>query len=97
MRRRENVPFLLGILRKRNPNTRITLMPSLFLSGLNCQKLPLTTMLRVVVSEPCLGRPFAQVQGHPLGPRQLPQPRQVPPSGSCLGKLVFESLTFQTA
>jgi hypothetical protein len=59
--------------------------------------LPLTTMLCIVITEPCLGHPFAQVQSHPLGPRQLPQPGQIPSPGPRLKEFVFESLTFQTA
>ena len=36
--------------------------------------LPLTTVLRVVVSEPCLSRLLAFIQRHPFLVRQLPKP-----------------------
>jgi hypothetical protein len=37
-------------------------------------KLPLTTVLRVVVSEPRLSRLLAFIQRHPFPVGQLPQP-----------------------
>ena len=60
-------------------------------------KLPLTTVLRVVVSQPRLSRLLAFIQRHPFPLSQLPQPGQVPAPDASLGKLLFESLTFQTA
>src|SRR5712664_4979568 len=56
-------------------------------------KLPLTTVLRVVVSEPRLSRLLAFIQRHPFPVGQLPQPGKVPPPDASLGKLLFESLT----
>jgi hypothetical protein len=60
-------------------------------------KLPLTTVLRVVVSEPCLRCLLALIQYHPFGWRQTPQPGKIPPPVASLLELLFESLTFQTA
>jgi len=54
-------------------------------------------MLRVVVPQPYLSRLFALIQSHPFPVTQMPQPGKVPPPGASLGKLLFESLTFQTA
>ena len=58
---------------------------------------PLTTVLRVVVSEPRLRRLLALVQRHPFPVGQSPQPGEVPAPDASLGEFLFESLTFQTA
>lgn len=60
-------------------------------------KLPLTTMLRVVVSEPCLRCLLALIQRHPFGWRETPQPGKIPSPVASFLELFFESLTFQTA
>ena len=60
-------------------------------------KLPLTTVLRVVVPEPRLSRLLAFIQRHPFPMGQLPQPGEVTHLDASLGELLFESLTFQTA
>ena len=60
-------------------------------------KLPLTTVLRVVVPEPRLSRLLAFIQRQPFPLRQTPQPGKVPAPDASLGELLFESLTFQTA
>jgi hypothetical protein len=44
-------------------------------------RLPLATMLRVVVLEPHLRRLLAPFQRRPLERRQIPQPGQIPPPG----------------
>jgi hypothetical protein len=59
--------------------------------------LPLTTVLRVVVPQPRLRRLFPLIQGQPFPVAQMPQPGKVPSPDASLGKLLFESLTFQTA
>ncbi len=58
---------------------------------------PLTTVLRVVVSQPRLRRLLAFIQRHSFPVGQLPQPGKVPSPGASLRELFFESLTFQTA
>src|SRR5690242_1787106 len=58
---------------------------------------PLTTVLRVMVSQPRLSRLLAYMQRHPFPLGQLPQPGEVPRPGAHLGKLLFESLTFPAA
>ena len=58
---------------------------------------PLTTVLRVMVSQPRLCRLLAFIQRHPLPLGQLPQPGKVPRSAAHLGKLLFESFPLQTA
>jgi hypothetical protein len=60
-------------------------------------KLSLTTVLRVVVSQPRLRRLFALIQSRPFRPAELPQPGYVATPDARLGELLFESLTFQTA
>jgi len=58
---------------------------------------PLTTVLRVVVSQSCLSRLLAFIQPHPLSVLQLPQPGEVPSPDASLREILFESLTLQTA
>ncbi len=57
----------------------------------------LTTVLRVVVSQPRLSRLLAFIQCHPFPLGQLPQPGEVAAPDASLGKLLFKSLTLQTA
>jgi hypothetical protein len=72
--------------------TRFIFAPSLFLAAS-----PLTTVLRIVVSQPRLRRLLAFIQRHPFPVGQLPQPGEVASPDASLGKLLFESLTFQAA
>jgi hypothetical protein len=58
---------------------------------------PLATMLRIVVPESRLSRPFAPFQRRPFERSQIPQPGKIPSPGARLGELLFESLTFHTA
>ena len=58
---------------------------------------PLTTVLRIMVSQLRLSRLLAFIQCHPFPPGQLPQPGKVPAPDARLGEIPFESLTFQTA
>src|SRR5580693_5102183 len=60
-------------------------------------RLSLTTVLRVVVSQPHLRRLLAFLQHHPFRRCQVPQPRYIPSPIARLGELLFESLTFQAA
>jgi hypothetical protein len=58
---------------------------------------PLTTVLRVVLPEPRLRCLLPLIQGHTFRRSQPPQPGKILPPGASLVKLLFESLTFQTA
>jgi len=58
---------------------------------------PLTTVLRIMVSQLRLSRLLAFIQCHPFPLGQLPQPGKVPAPDAGLGEILFESLTFQTA
>ena len=58
---------------------------------------PLTTVLRIMVSQLRLSRLLAFIQCHPFPLGQLPQPGKVPAPDARLGEILFESLTFQTA
>jgi hypothetical protein len=60
-------------------------------------RLSLTSVLRIVVPQPCLRRLFPLIQRHLFLVAQIPQPGKVPSPGASLAKLLFESLTFQTA
>ena len=59
--------------------------------------LPLAPMLRIVVLEPRLRCLLAPFERRPFEGRQIPQPGEIPSPAARLGKLLFESLTFQTA
>jgi hypothetical protein len=58
---------------------------------------PLTTVFRVVLPEPHLRCLLPPIQRHPFRRSQTPQPGKILPPGASLVKLLFESLTFQTA
>jgi len=59
--------------------------------------LPLAPMLRVVVPQPRLRCLLALIQRRTFRRSQPPQPGKILPPGASLVKLLFESLTFQTA
>ncbi len=54
-------------------------------------------MLCIVVSQPRLSCLLAFIQHHPFPVGQLPKPGKVATSEARLVKVLFESLTFQTA
>jgi hypothetical protein len=57
----------------------------------------LTTVLRIMVSQPYQSRLLPPLQRRAFRRGELPQPGQVTSPGVGLRELVFESLTFQTA
>ena len=60
-------------------------------------RLPLATMLRIVVDEPRLRCLLAPFERRPFERSQISQPGKISPPAARLGEFLFESLTFQTA